>query len=73
MKTNSRTNEINKMTSPQQGQASTYREHNCWSVYEYYYLLGPEGSAKMCGCCEKILEFRYRSFWKRLLRVFKDF
>lgn len=62
--------EVNK---PYQGQTATYREHDCWHYTETVYHIGSEGTAKECGTCKKILEFRYRSFWKRLWRVFIDF
>ena len=55
------------------GAAKTYPEHDCWNYTQAHYLIGSEGTAKKCGTCNKILEFRYRSFWKRLWRVFVDF
>ena len=55
------------------GAAKTYPEHDCWNYTQAHYLIGSEGTAKQCGTCKKILEFRYRSFWKRLWRVFVDF
>jgi len=54
------------------GEASV-RAHDCWDYTEYYYKIGSEGTAKVCNTCGKILEFRYRSFWKRLWRLFIDF
>ena len=51
----------------------TIPEHDCWYYAKAHYLIGLEGTAKKCGICDKILEFRYRSFWKRLWRVFVDF
>ncbi len=51
----------------------SYPEHNCWNYTQAHYLIGSEGTAKKCGTCDKILEFRYRSFWKRLWRVFINF
>ena len=53
--------------------ASTVKPHDCWYYTECVYKLGSEGSARTCQTCGKILEFRYRSFWKRLWRVFFDF
>ena len=58
---------------PYNPSASSYREHDCWHYTECVYKIGSEGTARVCQTCEKILEFRYRGFWKRLLRVFIDF
>ena len=64
--------DLTKLNS-QQGEEASVRKHDCWHYTECVYKIGTEGTAKMCQTCEKILEFRYRSFWKRLLRVFTDF
>ena len=52
---------------------ASIRPHDCWYYTETVYKLGSEGTARVCATCDKILEFRYRSFWKRLKRVFIDF
>lgn len=45
------------------GGACSVRPHDCWNYTETEYHIGSEGTAKVCGTCGKILEFRYRSFW----------
>ena len=56
-----------------EGLAKTFPEHDCFYYAHTVYKFGSEGTARVCGVCDKIVEFRYRSFWKRLYRVFVNF
>lgn len=50
--------------------AATYPEHDCYAWNRAHYLSTPDYHATVCGTCDKIIGFRWRSWTKRLRSLF---
>lgn len=55
------------------GKVAEIKKHDCWEYVNCCFRFGKYGTARLCTVCGLILEFRYKSFWKRFLRVFINF
>lgn len=63
---------MDKMDKPatNQGEASTYIEHDCYERHTEHWHNQRNATYLTCGICGRMLGFRYKSFWKRLRNFF---
>jgi hypothetical protein len=51
-------------------QPEQYIPHDCFNWRTIHHHLSENYTYETCGYCDKIIGFRYKSFWKRLKEAF---